>query len=281
MARGGDENAFEQLRQHLWRSAELQSAKSAKYVFGSDVDQAMGRDGYAYREGLNIAFDLIREMVYGDGSRHYTGLDSRGKHVSVEKHFRVMFKHELIEFRFKNSHSGEYDRRTWGRFETIVKNHDEFGQLTLRAVDRGRVAVKRGDYVGTPLSISVDTYDACTKDLFGHEDLSLDRPFHTDKSTGREETYGDRQPDVIFTLEPTTPEGRIAQEALESLGPRKQAIFERANGLTGDRETLADIGNDYGLTEQRIGQIVKACKQYIAAAVEDYRFEHGLPPLTP
>jgi len=47
----------------------------------------------------------------------------------------------------------------------------------------------------------------------------------------------------------------IFSSILASLADKERAVITRRIGLTGERETLQEIGNDYGITRERVRQI--------------------------
>ena len=271
--------ALDELLSRLLDDIKIMSAKSAKHSIGSDNDKEINAHGEAYRDGQQIGYLLLVDALRGEGWKQYTGTDSHGNPILFEAHFRWAFKKLLADFRFKESTSGRYSRRHRNRWESLVVLHSDVGAVTMQAIDAAREAVKRGDYKNTELAMKVEKFDACTEDYFNdRQAVSLDKPFSDDEDDA-DVTVADTIVQTVFSLPETTPEQQIASEALERLPERKRQMFMRATGLIGEKELLADIAKDYGITEQGVGYNVLGVKKFLASCIEEYRFAAGLPAM--
>lgn len=274
-ARGGDESALLDLWMLVEKSAKRLAANSAKAKSTFDPLKAMSKPQMKSAEGISYLWELMMATVFNDDHLRWTGFDKHGAPISFEKHFANMAKFKLNGLRFEQSHSGRYSRRTWKRWWDIVIENSPHGQVDDRAIDIARERVKAKEYAGTKLAISLRTFDQCREDYWGHMDLSIDREQKIE--TGESVLGSEVLADPMFMFPINSPEGDVAQAAFEGLSQRHQEMFGRANGLFGEKELLADIAADHGITEQRVGQIVSSVRKVLAAAVEDYRFANGLP----
>jgi hypothetical protein len=239
----------------------------------------------SFRDHVSYAYEVLIMATRGTGVRRYTGYDSNGNPITFKAHFRYSLKKEFIEFRSENSHSRKYSRRTYGRWSNFVEAYSGVGQITYQAIDDAREAVKSGEAklalkTAEPFNMTLAMFDDVMASFFGgQEATSLDTYISEDEDN--EETVADFIVSTVFDLQESTPEGRIAEEALDRLSDRKRSMFERAHGLTGKKELLIDIGADYGISGQAVGQQVRGVQKYIAGCIEEYRFANGLPALHP
>lgn len=283
-----DDAALELLWERVLPDAEAIAAKSAKFNRRKKADsfkKAMNKHEISFRDHLSFAYEVLTMAVRGEGARRFTGQDSNGNAILFKPHFRYSLKKEFIEFRSGNSHSRKFSRRTFGRWSNFVKAYSGVGQVTFQAIDDAREAVKNGEAklavkTAEPFTMTLETFDDVMNDFFDdREAISLDAYISDDEDD--EETVADSIVSTVFDLQESTPEGRIAEEALDRLSDRKRSMFERAHGLTGKKEPLIDIGADFGISGQAVGQQVRGVQKYIAGCIEEYRFANGLPALHP
>lgn len=282
-----DDAALDVLWNRVLADAEAISAKSAKYFRRSDpkhFQKTIGKHEESFREHLSHSFEVLKDAVRGEGARRYTGKDSKGNPISFKQHFRYSLKKEFIEFRSKQSHSREYSRRSFVRWRDFVVAYSGVGQVTMQAIDAAREAVKSGEAklavrTAEPFTMTIEMFDDIMEDYFDDRGaISLDQYLTDDDD---EDTIADFIVSTTFDPTESTPEGRIAEEALSRLSEQKRDFFERATGLVGDKELLKDIGADYGISGQAVGQQVLAVKKWLAACIEEYRFANGKPALHP
>lgn len=281
-ARGENKRAAKRAEEDIFREAEPEFRKIAAFVFGvpMDVDKVTGDYQHLSYKGEQfndavfiVGWDLVRESLHGDSSRYWSGVDSHDNPVAFMKHLRVMFKHELVEKRHQDHHA--VDRRVWKRYLQIVSDAHEFGVFDESAIPLARERVKAGEYKGI---ISLSMFDRCWQD---QTPLSIDTDVWVDSDEAVPDTLGDTLTSETFEMEPSTPEGRIAMDAFNKLGPRQQEQFARANGLWGDKESNVEIAESLGISSQGVSSNVIRIKGYLESEIEEYRFNAGKPRYKP
>ena len=275
-ARNGDKRA----ERRLWRIAEDELRIVASKRFGvakkcdKRVDDAVSTQVEQFIDALSVGWELFVECIHGSGSRRYTGVTASGAPLTFQQHLRRMFRWKLNDCWQEDKHD-EISPRSRRRFESIVEEAHPEGVFDESAIPLARERVKAGKYAG---EISLEMFDRCWEE---QSPLSLEMETRVQRESGRAGTLADTLASTVFDLPLTSEEGRIAQETFDKLGPRQQEQFARATGLWGEKESNVEIAASLGITPQGVGYNVMSVRRFIESAIEDYRFNAGLPRFKP
>lgn len=157
----------------------------------------------------------------------------------------------------------------------------------LGAYEDGALSPDQVEQIATELDVKAKDVEAMNARLSAR-DSSLNALVGEDGSTQRLDLLADEAPTQEERLEAWQEETRskaLVREALAVLNPREQDIIRRRR-LTHTPETLEALGEDYGLSRERVRQIearameklegklrelVSTEKRAVAVALEDHR----------
>lgn len=272
-ARAGDTRAEADLLAEL--NDECRTIAAAILGVSKNCDKIGEENGHLsekeeqFVESQTLLWELLQEALHGNSGTYFTGFH-KGRQISFVGHMKMVFRWAVLEKYHQDRR--DVSRRVYRRFQKVVRDSNEHGVFDESAIPHARERVLAGDYKGI---ISVEMFDRCW-----HEGAPLS--IHMEWATADDDEPNSIEQTLVstvFDLPESTLEGRAAQDAFDKMPARWQEMLGRSSGLFGDPELHSDIGKDFGLSGQRVGQIVGKAKEHLVTAIDIARFDAGLPPM--
>lgn len=272
-ARNGDKSAEAELMAEL--EDDFRQIAAAVLTVSPKCDEITGENAHLsekeeqFVEAMTLGWDLLQEALHGNSVAYFTGCH-KGKQISFVGHMKTLYRWEVFE-KYHADRRG-VSRRSWRRFQKAVREAHEHGVFDDSAIPLARERVEAGQYKGV---ISLEMFDRCWNEV---APFSIQMEWATD-SDDEPNSIEQTLTSSVFSFPESSLEGRAAQEAFDKMPGRWQEMFGRATGIFGKTENHADIGKDFGISGQRVGQIVNGAREHLKTAVDIARFDHGLPSL--